>query len=255
MSFFFALNLDSFNNLITIPKFTNEGMKLKKLSLYSAKINRNKWLIRRQNYKEDEDFFYLEVLDQDLDDIFFLNKSNFCLKEQELLVHELKTFYDFKSNYSFRANLRIKSKEHGFSSYQSEYPVEMTNKEGSILSTISSLINEENTNFLVFRQIYYLPIKKPFNIFLVDLKKEEILSKAIFHTNSSNVLNISKIKNLKNCCFYSDGFLGIPIFISYGNKNGISMEHSHPPHLYLQSNNKFKMVTNLKNKVKKIVSK
>ena len=48
--------------------------------------------------------------DQDLDDIFFLNKSNFCLKEQELLVHELKTFYDFKSNYSFRANLRIKSK-------------------------------------------------------------------------------------------------------------------------------------------------
>ena len=118
MSFFFALNLDSFNNLITIPKFTNEGMKLKKLSLYSAKINRNKWLIRRQNYKEDEDFFYLEVLDQDLDDIFFLNKSNFCLKEQELLVHELKTFYDFKSKYSFRANLRFKSKDHGFSSYQ-----------------------------------------------------------------------------------------------------------------------------------------
>ena len=87
----------------------------------------------------------------------------------------------------------------------------MTNKEGSILSTISSLINEENTNFLVFRQIYYLPIKKPFNIFLVDLKKEEILSKAIFHTNSSNVLNISKIKNLKNCCFYwlFNFFLGI----------------------------------------------
>ena len=54
---------------------------------------------------------------------------------------------------------------------------------------------------------------------------------------------------------YSDGFLGIPIFISYGNKNGMSMEHSHPPQLYLQSNNRFELITNLKNKVKKIVSK
>ena len=65
---------------------------------------------------------------------------------------------------------------------------------------------------------------------------------------------MSKVKNIKNCCFYSDGFLGIPIFISYGDK-GVSMEHSHPPHLYIQSNNKFELVTNLKNKVKKIVSK
>ena len=61
MSFFFALNLDSFNNFITIPKFTNEGTKLKKLSLFSAKINKNKWLIRRHNFKEDENFIYLET--------------------------------------------------------------------------------------------------------------------------------------------------------------------------------------------------
>ena len=110
MNFFFALNLDNFNNLITIPKFTNEGKKLKKISLYSAKINNDKWLLKRQNYKEDEDFFYLEVLHKDLDDIFFLNKINFCLKDQELLVDELKTFYDVKSNYTFRANLKIKNK-------------------------------------------------------------------------------------------------------------------------------------------------
>ena len=41
MSFFFALNLNNFNNLITIPKFTNEGIKLKGISLFSAKIKKD----------------------------------------------------------------------------------------------------------------------------------------------------------------------------------------------------------------------
>ena len=150
--------------------------------------------------------------------------------------------------------MKIKNDKYGSSSYQSEYPIEMTYKKGSILSTVSSLINEENSNFIAFKQIYYLPENKPFQVFLVDLKTEEILSKTIFYTNTTNIIELSKVKNIKNCCFYSDGFLGIPIFISYGDK-GVSMEHSHPPHLYIQSNNKFELVTNLKNKVKKIVSK
>ena len=186
---------------------------------------------------------------------FFLNNRNFCKKNQELSVQELRNFYNIKSNFTFRANLKIRDIERNFSSYQSEYPFEMINKKGSILSTVSSLINEESSNFIIFKQIYYLPVIKPFEIFLVDLKTEKILSKATFYTNNTNILNIPKIKNYKNCCFYSDGFLGIPIFISYGNKNGMSMEHSHPPQLYLQSNNRFELITNLKNKVKKIVSK
>lgn len=253
MCFFFALNLNNFNNLLTVPKFTNEGIKLKGVSLFSAKIKTDKWEIRKQVCTEDDNFFYLKVLPKDLEDIFFLNNSSFCHNNKEFSVKELKKFYDIKSNYSFRANLKIKNNKYGSSSYQSEYPIEMTYKKGSILSTISSLINEENFNFIAFKQIYYLPIKKPFQVFLVDLKTEEILSKTVCYSNSTNIIELSKIKDVKNCCFYSDGLLGIPIFISYGN-NGISMEHSHPPHLYIQSNNKFELVTNLKNKVKKIVS-
>jgi len=255
MNLFFSLNFNNFKNFITVPKFTNEGNKLKDISLFSAKINKGNWQIRKQLCKEDKKFFYLDVLPQDLDDVFFLNNRNFCKKNQELSLQELRNFHNIYSNFTFRANLKIRDIERNFSSYQSEYPFEMTNKKGSILSTVSSLINEESTNFIIFKQIYYLPIIKPFEIFLVDLKTEKILSKATFYTNSTNILNIPKIKNYKNCCFYSDGFLGIPIFISYGNKNGMSMEHSHPPHLYLQSNNKFELIANLKNKVKKIVSK
>jgi len=255
MNFFFAINFNSCKNFITVPKFTSEGTKLKDTSLFSAKINKGKWQVRKQLCKEDEKFFYLDVLPQDLDSVFFLNNRNFCKKNQELFVHELRKFYNIKSNFTFRANLKIRDIQRNSSSYQSEYPFEMINKKGSILSTISSLINEESYNFIIFKQIYYLPIIKPFEIFLVDLKTEKILTKATFYTNRTNILNIPKMKNYKNCCFYSDGFLGIPIFISYGNRNGMSMEHSHPPHLYLQSSNKFELIANLKNKVKKIVSK
>ncbi len=255
MNFFFALNLNNFKNFITVPKFTNEGTKLGDISLFSARIKKGQWQIRKQCCKEDEKFFYLDVMQQNLDDIFFLNNKYFCKKNETLKFQELKDFYNIKSNFTFRANLKITDIENNTSSYQSEYPFEMLNKKGSILSTVSSLINEENSNLIIFKQIFYLPIIKPFEIFLVDLKIKKILSKATFYTNSTNVFKIPKIKNYRNCCFYSDGFLGIPIFISYGNKNGLSMEHSHPPHLYLQSTNKFELVANLKNKVKRIVSK
>ena len=58
---------------------------------------------------------------------------------------------------------------------------------------------------------------------------------------------------LNNCFFYSEKYLGIPLFISFGKKEGISMEHSHPPHIYMLSPNKYEIISNLKLKAKKIV--
>ena len=82
-----------------------------------------------------------------------------------------------------------------------------------------------------------------------------MLLKKQFYTNSTNILDLSNINQLKNCCFYSENQLGIPIFVSHGKKLGISMEHSHPPQLYLLSKNKYEIISNLKARVKKIVSK
>ena len=253
MNFFFALNFKKFNNKITIPKFTNEGEKLNNTSLFSCKIQNNNWIMKKYEYEEDNNFFYVNVLPDDFDNVFFINED-FLKIEEEVKISELRKFYKIKTNYTFRANLRIYNKENGSSSYQSEYPFEMSNKKGSILSTVSSFINEHTSNFIAFRQIHYLPFKKPFKTYLVDLLTEQILLTNTFYTNSTNIIDLSKVRFSKNIVFYSDGFLGIPIFISYGNKNGVSMEHSHPPHLYIQSKNKFEMVSNLKNKVKKIVS-
>ena len=253
MNFFFALNINSLKCSLTIPKFTNEGKILKNVSLFSSKIYKDTWLIKKYICNEDKYFFYAHIPKKDSDNVFFLNKTDFY-EGTEIQVNKLKIFYNIKTNLSFRANLTVINKIKDFSSYQSEYPLEIANKRGSILTTIHSLINKDQHNYIVFKQIYYLPIKKSFLVYLVDLYNQKVLLKKTFYTNSTNILKITNDIQSENCCFYSDEYLGIPIFISYGNKKGISMEHSHPPHIYLQSKNKFTLITNLKKKVKEIVS-
>ena len=49
-------------------------------------------------------------------------------------------------------------------------------------------------------------------------------------------------------------FLGIPMFISI-NKNHISFEHTHPPHEYILSKNKFEIIKNLKQEIYEIINK
>ena len=48
---------------------------------------------------------------------------------------------------------------------------------------------------------------------------------------------------------FSKNFIGIPIYVSI-HDNAISMEHTHPPHHYIISNDKFKIVNKLKKKNK-----
>ena len=143
----------------------------------------------------------------------------------------------------------------GFSSYQSEYPYEMTKNQGSVLSPIFPLLNKDaDSNFIIFQNIYYQPINKKFNSYIVDVKKNMIINKFELITNSTNILNIKKNEIDKNFFFYSDGFLGIPIYVSI--KDGhFSMEHTHPPHLYLLGEDKYLKVNELKKHVKKIISK
>lgn len=255
MTFFFALDLDDFKCSLTIPKFTNEGNFLKNISLFSSKIDKNCWLIKKQECAEDQNFFYLKVPSKEVDNIFFLSNQNQFIDNDQIRVKELRSFYKINSTLSFRANLNICNQNKENTSYQSEYPSEMINKTGSILTPVSSLINEGQNNFIAFKQIYYLPVKKSFLVYLIDVLSNKIVLKETFYTNSTNIINLTNIKNLKNCCFYSDGFLGIPIFISYGNNKGISMEHSHPPQVYLLSQDRFHVISNLKNRIKEIVSK
>ena len=52
---------------------------------------------------------------------------------------------------------------------------------------------------------------------------------------------------------FTNEFLGVPMFITI-NKNHISFEHTHPPHEYILSKNRFEIITKLKNEIYEIVN-
>ena len=51
----------------------------------------------------------------------------------------------------------------------------------------------------------------------------------------------------------TDNYLGIPMYVSIKNKH-ISFEHTHPPHEYILSQDKFKTVSNLKKEINEIIN-
>ena len=51
----------------------------------------------------------------------------------------------------------------------------------------------------------------------------------------------------------TDRYLGVPMYVSIKN-NFLSFEHTHPPHEYILSENKFIKVTNLKKEINEIIS-
>ena len=254
MVFFFGVNNHIFSSELNIPRFQNRKNSNLSYNLYEAYIKDNEWKLRCLNECElNNDFYRIKKDRINNNNFFFLAKAKDLKKFNKKKIINLNNYTDTEPE--FRANFRIYIKDGGFSSFQSEYPFEMSKKTGSILTPISPFINETQNNILAFKQIYYLPIKKPFFIYIVDLYSQKVLLKKQFYTNSTNILDLSNINQLKNCCFYSENQLGIPIFVSHGKKLGISMEHSHPPQLYLLSKNRYKIISNLKARVKKIVTK
>ena len=97
---------------------------------------------------------------------------------------------------AFRSNFAIQNLKGGFSSYQSEYPFEMTNKNGNILSPVDMLLSKDNeNNYIIFKNIYHKPINLSFNAYLVDYKNKKIFKK-IYIKNKLYQLNKYRKNNL-----------------------------------------------------------
>ena len=133
-------------------------------------------------------------------------------------------------------------KEKAFSSYQGEFPYQMSRIKGTFIA-FDSLMHCTNKNIntkmafinihskrLLKKQVFHLNINN-------SNSKERIVSNKYVH-NSACIVDIP-IHNDLEIFAYSKDSLGIPIFISYNNLGYLSVEHSHPPsELFL--NNKFK---------------
>lgn len=134
------------------------------------------------------------------------------------------------------------TKANAFSSYQGEFPYQMSRIKGTFLA-FDSLMKDKNKDIktkIVFINIYSdkLAEKQSFTLNVAKTNtKEKIISKKYVH-NSAGIIDM-KTTNNTEVCFYSKDTLGIPIFISYDNVDYISVEHTHPPSEYFW-NNKFK---------------
>ena len=253
MNFFFPICSNLFDCELTVPRFKNYKVSNNNFILFSAEIKDYKWKINRAISDFNENFYFLKNENLLDDKIFFLAESKIG---ENFFLNELKNFNNYTDTEpDYRANLNIKIKNGGFSSYQSDYSYDMTVKTGSIISPVSVLLNEKaENNFIFFKNIFKYPIKQKFYVYFIDMLNKSVLHKEILLTNTTNQINVCPSLIKANVYLYSENFIGIPIFVSIKNKH-ISMEHTHPPHLYIWGDDKFKRVQDLKKSVNEFIKK
>jgi len=131
-----------------------------------------------------------------------------------------------------------------FSSYQGDYPFQMSKAKGTFLCFDSLVFQPEKgvINKLVFINIFSQELKEKtkFTVNRVNTSSKETIKKQKYVYNSAAIMNV-EYKNDMETAFYSKDSSGIPIFISYhkGFKSNLSVEHSHPPSELFFGNNKF----------------
>ena len=252
MNFFFGANYNSIYSKLQIPLFQNRKTEIKKIDLFQIKIKKNSWDLEKIHQNSDDNNFY--IIDKiNNDQVFFLAESSNIKKFNP---QELTNLSNFTETFpEFRANLNIYLKGGGFSSYQSEYPFNMINKNGTILTPISTLLNiNADKNYLIFKNIFFKPLQKKFPASFIDIKEKKVLKEISFYTNMTNFIEIQNDLLKPNIYLSTQEFLGIPIYLSIKNKH-LSLEHTHPPHEYFFGENKYKNVKILKGKINEIFNK
>ena len=253
MNYFFFLSDNSFKCYLQIPKFKNNGFQNLDIRLYKATINAGYWLIDDVNCDEDSDFYYVSSEEENHDDIFFLALPS------EIKSKKINKLIDYNSYTNtvpdFRANLCMLNSQGGFSSYQSEYPYRMTLNRGSLVSSISTLLDKNvDDNFIFIKNIFHEPIKEHYFAYLVSKHEREVIKSYKIFSNSTNRISISNNDISPDHYIVAKGFLGVPVYLCQNSKGHMSLEHTHPPHSNIKGKNQFKLVSNLRNELLKIIS-
>lgn len=251
MNYFFGYNGNSLKSKLTIPKFQNRSAPISDLKLWSIQSNGTKWVIDFENVSQDSHFFYVEEQHLNNHKVFFLANGE---DVKQFNSEKLSPLNEHTSTLpAYRSNFKLIHDKGGFSSYQSEYPSGMVEKKGGIISSIKSLLNfAAEENYILIRNIFHLPIKQSFHAYLIDYKTKKILQTYSLNTNETNCISIHKKDILPNVFLFTDGFLGIPVYVNQ-HKGHLSMEHTHPPHSYILSENVFKKVSELKKEFYEII--
>tara|TARA_X000001036_G_C20639194_1_gene790455 strand:- start:670 stop:1431 length:762 start_codon:yes stop_codon:yes gene_type:complete len=253
MNYFFGINNKIFKSEIQIPIFRNRELKTSELKLFRCYPENNVWSIEETEKNKINDYFYIIKNDEISNkDIFFLADRKIINNYNNLELQKFNTFTETLPAY--RSNLKLYLDNGGFSSYQSEYPFSMAIKNGSILNSVNSLANNKaDKNYIFVKNIFKDPILEKFSAFIVNYKSKKIEEEYELITNYSNFIEINRKLIHKDNFFFTKKFMGVPIYISTKEKH-VSLEHTHPPHEYILSKNKFIKVANLKNEINEIVN-
>ena len=256
MNYFFGIKSKFFDTKLTIPKFQNKKKLKNKILLYEASIQENHWKIENlSGYTEDENFFFLDQKILDNDKIFFITDGKKGDELNKIHYSELKSFDNCtNTNPSYRSNIMLSNDAGGFSSYQSDYPFNMISKKGSILSSLSLLTNKfADKNILLLKNIYKKPSNESFYVYFINYKLNKIVHKEKIYTNQTNFIDLP-VEFLNNEMYlFTDEYLCVPLYISIKNNN-ISFEHTHPPHEYILSEDRYIKITDLKKKFNEIIN-
>ena len=76
MNFFFGIKSKEFDCELIIPKFSNSGKINKKIKLFQANIENNKWVIEDISNYQEGNFFLIKNINIDKNKIFFLAKNS-----------------------------------------------------------------------------------------------------------------------------------------------------------------------------------
>ncbi len=254
MNFFYGVSNSLFKSEIQIPLFQNRNFKKSNLKLFKSYPKNNKWILEEVSIKKKiNDYFYiLKSEDIQSNEIFFLAGETIL---NEFDDQKLKNFNKFTdTSPAFRANFKVYLNQGGFSSYQSEYPYSMITKKGTILSSISSIANSDaDKNYVLIKNIFEEPIEENFKVYLVNYKTKSIEEQFEIKTNYTNCIEINNKLIKPEIFLTTDKYLGIPMYISVKN-SFLSFEHTHPPHEYILSENKFVKVSNLKKEINEIIN-
>ncbi len=253
MNIFFGIKSEQIQSRINIPKFRNNTTTKNNHFLYKLNIKNSNWQYEKLVNLDNSDFYFIDKDHSNNDDIYVISNENEIIKISEKNeIVDLNNFTNTSPDY--RANLKVNAIDGGFSSYQSDYPFNMTKKNGSVLSPISTLTNDDaDLNYLVFKNIYNKPIIEDFNIYIINIKTKEVLDTLKAKSNRTNIFEIKKSLIKSENYIFSKKFIGIPIYISIKNKH-VSMEHTHPPHEYILSKDKFYRVSLLKKQIDEIIT-
>ena len=254
MNYFFLLVKEDLKSNLSIPKFKNSGEFSKNLQLFGARIEEQKWKFYKPECIETENFWNVESDNKNFNDIYFLaSTEQFDLQTNSDNLLDLNNFTNTFPDY--RANLSVKNKAGAISSYQSEYPYQMTQRKGSIYSSISTLGNfNALENGVFIRNIFDEPFQDEFDGYIYDYKAGNILKKVTLISNSCNFISFEDIEDNGSLILFCRGFLGVPIYFSESKAGNLSLEHTHPPHENIQGPDRFKIVSMIKKDLDERVS-